>query len=222
MKGIWIEMVDFSQPVKNGPVDAGFDYFFGISASLDMSPYVFIENNRATVIPDSVSPAGPSLELRAREGICAEGWKHEDVLPALKEKSIDFIKEQTAAGNPFFLYLPVNGPHTPIVPDKQFLGKSGCGIYGDFVMEIDQVLGDIVKTVDELGIREETLIFFSSDNGPETLTAAYREQFGHDSAWKFRGMKRDNWEGGTPGSLHCQPSRNHIGGSPVRPFCRAG
>ncbi len=190
------EMVDFSQPVKNGPVDAGFDYFFGLSASLDMSPYVFIENDKATVIPDSVSPAGPSLELRAREGICAKGWRHEDVLPALKKKSIDFIKEQTVAGNPFFLYLPVNGPHTPIVPNKEFLGKSGCGIYGDFVMEIDQVLGDIVRTVDELGIREETLIFFSSDNGPETLTAAYREKFGHDSTWKFRGMKRDNWEGG--------------------------
>lgn len=196
IRNIKDEMIDFTQPVKNGPTQVGFDYYFGISASLDMTPYVFIENDRVQGTPDSISPAGKTLELRAREGICTSGWKHEDVLPALKERSIGFIKKKAAEEKPFFLYLPVNGPHTPVVPNKEFIGKSGCGIYGDFVMEIDHVVGEIVKTVDDLGIRENTLIFFSSDNGPETLTAAYREQFDHYSAWKFRGMKRDNWEGG--------------------------
>jgi arylsulfatase A len=189
-------MVDFSQPIKNGPLDAGFDYYFGIAASLDMTPYVFIENNKVQGVPDSISPAGTTPESRAREGICTSGWRHEDVLPALKKHSLDFINAQAIEGNPFFLYMPVNGPHTPVVPNKEFLGKSGCGIYGDFVMEIDHVVGEIVKRVDDLGIREDTMILFSSDNGPETLTAAYREQFNHFSAWKFRGMKRDNWEGG--------------------------
>ena len=80
-------MVDFSKPIKNGPVDVGFDYFFGISASLDMSPYVFIENDRATEIPCEMVPKGNTEEERARQGIGARGWRHEDVLPALKEKS---------------------------------------------------------------------------------------------------------------------------------------
>ena len=190
------DVVDFGKPVRNGPVDVGFDYYFGISASLDMSPYVFIENDRVTEIPSEIVPGGGSPELRARQGIGAKGWRHENVLPTLEEKSIEFIKGQSSAGNPFFLYLPVNGPHTPVVPNEEFIGRSGCGIYGDFVMEIDQVVGNIVRTVEELGIREETLILFSSDNGPETITAPYKEAFGHQSAWKFRGMKRDNWEGG--------------------------
>jgi arylsulfatase A-like enzyme len=189
-------MVDFSKPIQNGPVDVGFDYYFGISASLDMSPYVFIENDRATEIPTETIPRGTTPEARAREGIGAKGWQHEDVLPALRDKSIDFITREAAAGNPFFLYLPVNGPHTPVVPNKEWIGKSGAGIYGDFVMEIDDVVGRIVAALDEAGVREDTVIVFSSDNGPETLTARYRESYGHYSAWKFRGMKRDNWEGG--------------------------
>ncbi len=189
-------MVDFSKPIKNGPVDVGFDYYFGISASLDMSPYVFIENDRATEIPTETVPKGTTPEARAREGIGAKGWKHENVLPTLRDKSIDFIRREAAAGNPFFLYLPVNGPHTPVVPNAEFIGKSGAGIYGDFVLEIDDVVGRIVAALEDAGVRENTVVIFSSDNGPETLTAAYREAYGHYSAWKFRGMKRDNWEGG--------------------------
>jgi len=189
-------MVDFTKPIKNGPVDVGFDYFFGISASLDMSPYVFIENDQVTEIPCETVPKGNTEEARARQGIGARGWRHEDVLPALKEKSCEFIRREAAAGNPFFLYVPVNGPHTPVVPNEEFIGKSGCGIYGDFVMEIDHTVGEIVRAAEEAGVRDDTVIIFSSDNGPETLTARYREMFDHHSAWKFRGMKRDNWEGG--------------------------
>ncbi|MAG13444.1 MAG: arylsulfatase [Spirochaetales bacterium] len=190
------ELVDFSKPIKNGPVDVGFNYYFGISASLDMSPYVFIENDRATTVPTEHIPKGETPESRARAGIGAAGWRHEDVLPALEHKSVDFVREQTGRGNPFFLYVPVNGPHTPVVPNEPFIGKSDCGTYGDFVMEIDQTVGNIVQAVKDAGVYDETMIFFSSDNGPETLTAAYREQFNHFSSWKFRGMKRDNWEGG--------------------------
>jgi arylsulfatase A-like enzyme len=190
------EMVDFAKPIQNGPVDVGFNYYFGISASLDMSPYVFIENDRATEIPCETVPRGQTPEARARAGIGAKGWRHEDVLPALRDKSIEFIKTEAAAGNPFFLYLPVNGPHTPVVPNPEWIGKSEAGIYGDFVMEIDDVVGKVIAALDEAGVRENTVVVFSSDNGPETLTARYRESYGHYSAWKFRGMKRDNWEGG--------------------------
>jgi arylsulfatase A-like enzyme len=156
---------------------------------------VFIENDTATEIPAEIVPAGETPELRARQGIGAKGWRHEAVLPALQRKSIEFI-EQNAGEDPFFLYIPVNGPHTPVVPNEAFVGRSDCGIYGDFVMEIDHMVGEIARTVKNRGIENDTLIIFSSDNGPETLTAAYREEFGHYSAWKFRGMKRDNWEGG--------------------------
>jgi len=190
------DMVDFAKPILNGPTDVGFDYYFGISASLDMSPYVFIENDRATDIPCEIVPRGTTPEARAREGIGAKGWRHEDVLPTLRDKSIHFIKQEAAAGNPFLLYLPVNGPHTPVVPNAEWIGKSGAGLYGDFVMEIDDVVGQIVAALEEAGVRDNTVVVFSSDNGPETLTARYRESYGHYSAWKFRGMKRDNWEGG--------------------------
>ncbi|MFW5737408.1 MAG: sulfatase family protein [Spirochaetota bacterium] len=195
--------IDFTKPVRNGPVDVGFDYYFGISASLDMSPYVFIENDRVTEVPTGHSPKGTE-ELRARPGIAAQGWRHEDVLPELERRALSWIEEQAGGAadpaasqqQPFFLYVPINGPHTPVVPTDEWKGRSGCGIYGDFVMQIDAVVGSIVGKLRELGIREQTAFFFSSDNGPETITAPYRERYGHASAWKFRGMKRDNWEGG--------------------------
>ncbi|MCK5804528.1 MAG: arylsulfatase [Lentisphaeria bacterium] len=188
-------LIDFSKPVRNGPVDVGFDYYYGISASLDMSPYVFIENDQAVEIPCEVVPRG-TAERRAREGIGAKGWRHEDVLPTLKRKSIEFIQEQAEDGTPFFLYVPLAGPHTPVVPNPEFIGKSDCGIYGDFVMEIDHTVGEIVQSLKDAGAWENTLFVFSSDNGPETITNPYREKYDHSSAWKFRGIKRDNWEGG--------------------------
>ncbi len=187
--------VDFSQPIKNGPTDVGFDYFYGIAASLDMTPYVWIENDRVTEIPTAIIPGGKA-EKRAREGIGVKGWRHEDVLPTLAKKAKEHIKKQAQSNTPFFLYMPVAGPHTPVVPNKEWIGKSECGIYGDFVMEIDDVVGQIVKTIDDLGIRDNTMICFSSDNGPETITLPYREKYGHYSTWKFRDFKRDNWEGG--------------------------
>lgn len=186
--------IDFSKPVSNGPTDVGFDYFFGISASLDMSPYAFIENDRVTAIPTATIPRGTE-ELRAREGIGVEGWRHENVLPTLRDKAVGFI-EENAGSSPFFLYLPVNGPHTPVVPNDEWIGSSDCGVYGDFVMEIDSVVGDVVSALERSGVADETIVFFSSDNGPETLTARYRVAYDHFSAWKWRGMKRDNWEGG--------------------------
>ena len=189
-------MVDFSKPIEGGPVDVGFDEYFGISASLDMSPYVFIEGDRVTAIPSETVPAGTTPESRAREGIGAKGWRHQDVLPALRDRSVDFIKAQAESGNPFLLYLPLTAPHTPVVPNDEFIGKSQAGVYGDFVMEIDDVVGRIVAALAEAGLRENTVLIFTSDNGPETLTAPYRERFGHSSTWKYRGMKRDNWEGG--------------------------
>ena len=186
-------LVDFTKPVRNGPIDVGFDSYFGISASLDMSPYVYIDGDRVTELPTGFSPRG-TAELRARPGVAAPGWSHEQVLPEFERRALSWITDH--ADEPFFLYLPIAGPHTPVVPTQEWIGRSGCGIYGDFVMQIDAVVGSLIARLEELGIRDSTAFFFSSDNGPETITAPYRERYGHASAWKFRGMKRDNWEGG--------------------------
>jgi len=92
----------------------------------------------------------------------------EAVLPQLTSKSIDFIHRQTAA-KPFFLYFALNAPHTPIAPAAQFKGKSQAGDYGDYVVEVDWVVGEILKTLDQQNMAENTLVIVTSDNGPEIL-----------------------------------------------------
>lgn len=190
------QTVDFSKPISNGPCDNGFDYYFGIPASLDMTPYVFIENKMSTGIPTGFSPVGKTAEARARAGVALPGWKHENVLPTLTAKAIHYIQTQSAAKKPFFLYMPVNGPHTPVAPNKQWIGKSGCGLYGDFVMEIDDALGQVIKTLKASGSWENTVFILSSDNGPETLTRRYEKDYNHLSSGIYRGWKRHLWEGG--------------------------
>ena len=187
--------IDFAKPIQNAPSDVGFDHFYGISASLDMSPYVFIENNGPTTKPTSYSPEGHGDRL-SRPGIAAQGWRHEDVLPTVQQKALDFIDARAKDGKPFFLYIPVNGPHTPIVPTEEWVGTSNCGLYGDFVQQIDAMVGSLLERLDLHDLRNNTAFFFSSDNGPETHTAEYRDRYNHMSTWRFRGMKRDNWEGG--------------------------
>ncbi|MBF9015527.1 MULTISPECIES: arylsulfatase [unclassified Oceanispirochaeta] len=187
--------IDYLKDIKNGPLDAGFDYYYGLSASLDMPPYTWLENNRVVDIPDIII-SGEYGERCFRTGVGVSDWTHESVLPTIINKSKNYITECSKTDKPFFLYLPINGPHTPIVPKKEWIGKSGCGLYGDFIMEIDDYLGQISDTVKKAGIEDNTLIIFTSDNGPELFTHQYKENYSHSSTWKFRGYKRDNWEGG--------------------------
>ena len=125
------EAIDFTQPFTGGPCDLGFDYFYGISASLDMPPYVYLENNRTICEPTARAYRG----LFGREGHAAPGLKPEHVIPDLTKKAVSFIEETAADKQPFFLYYPVTSPHTPIAPNKAFTGKSQAGKYGDFVVE---------------------------------------------------------------------------------------
>ena len=121
---------DYTQKIQNGPTSVGFDYYFGISASLDMPPFAFIENDRVTALP--------TVEKTwLRKGPAAPEFEAIDVLPTLTKKAIGILEARAdgaKAGHPFFLYLPLNAPHTPIVPTPEWQGKSGLNAYGDFVM----------------------------------------------------------------------------------------
>jgi arylsulfatase A-like enzyme len=188
-----IDDVDFTKPIANGPLTFGFDYFFGISASLDMPPYVYIENDHVTAIPDHVtSDMGKRFW---REGPTAPDFRHEEVLPKLTEKALEIIEE--CNNEPFFLYFPLPAPHTPILPTSEFQGLSNTNEYGDFVLMVDDLIGKITKKVDELKIRENTIIIFTSDNGCSPA-ANYEELAlcGHNPSYVYRGYKADIYEGG--------------------------
>lgn len=195
--------VDYSQPIKNGPNRVGFDYYFGISASLDMVPYTYIQNDRVTALPteDRDFPLMLGREQgRCRKGPTAPGFEVEDVLPMLTRKAVDHIGQRAGEarkGKPFFLYLPLNGPHTPIAPTKEWRDKSGLNYYGDFVMQVDWTVGQVLKALDEHNLSANTLVILTSDNGCSPQ-AKFEELVpkGHNPSHIFRGHKADIFEGG--------------------------
>jgi arylsulfatase A len=195
--------VDYSQPITNGPNSVGFDYFFGISASLDMVPYTYIENDRVTELPteDRAFPMMHGREERTtRQGPTAPGFDAADVLPDLTRKSCEYIDQRAAAardGEPFFLYVPFASPHTPILPTEPWRGKSGMNPYADFVMENDWAVGEIVNALERNGLTENTLLVVSSDNGcsPQAQFDELAEH-GHHPSGPLRGHKADIFEGG--------------------------
>lgn len=185
--------VDYARPIANGPTAVGFDSYFGISASLDMPPYVFIDRDH----PESV----PTVEKTwIRKGPAAADFEAEDVLPSLVRSATSFLKANAKAareGTPFFLYLPLAAPHTPILPTPEWRGKSGLNAYGDFVMQVDQAVGRVLEVIEAEGLTGETLVIFTSDNGCSPQ-AKYPELLakGHDPSAGFRGTKADIFEGG--------------------------
>lgn len=184
--------IDYGKPIAQGPDTRGFDYFYGISASLDMPPYAFIENDHTVGIP-SVTKQFPW-----RKGPATSDFEAVDVAPSVTRKAQEIITEKAMEKKPFFLYLALPSPHTPIVPDKMFQGKSGMTDYGDYVMETDWAVGEILRTLDSMKISGNTIVFFTSDNGcTPTVVGKYQlEKRGHYPSYIFRGYKSDIWEGG--------------------------
>lgn len=185
--------VDYLKPIQGGPNAVGFDYFFGLSASLDMPPFVFIENDHVT--------EAPTVQKKwVRTGPAAKSFDAENVLPTLATRAVDYLAQHVAAakqGKPFFLYLALNSPHTPIVPTSQWRGKSGLNDYADFVMQTDASVGLVLAELDKLGLADNTLVIMTSDNGcspaarfPELLAK------GHNPSYHFRGYKADIFDGG--------------------------
>jgi len=198
------ENVDYTKPIKNDPTTHGFDYFYGIAASLDMPPYIMIENDTlvqqpnckltVTEFTDFDDAVSKNPFLRTGDAIFGEG--PETFLPRLANKVSEKISLYSKTDKPFFIYYAMPSPHAPIAPSKQFQGKSKIGAYGDYVMEVDYYVGEVVKSLKKAGQYKNTIIIFSSDNGPEYY--AYKRYLvtGHKSSGELKGIKRDLWEGG--------------------------
>jgi len=188
--------LDFFGPIANGPTINGFDYFYGITASLDIPPYFYIKNDRitATRVDTIEGMTGKKLLRRGPGGDDFEAMK---VLPRFTEEAVDYIHSRSQSEEPFFLYFPLPAPHTPVLPTAEFLGKSESGDYGDFVLMVDDVLGQVMNALRANEMVENTLIFFTSDNGFSPY-AGLEEQlaFGHTPNYIFRGHKADIYEGG--------------------------
>lgn len=179
--------IDYGKPITDGPLNHGFDYFYGIPASLDMVPYVFIENDCVVEPPTEVIEGRKGLEM-FRGGPCAPHFKHEKVLPTLTDKAMAWLRSQQT---PFFLYFSLTAPHTPVLPLPEFLGQSPFGPYGDFVNQVDYAIGRVLHTLQERGILEQTLVIVTSDNGSPQYPAQ-----GHMPNYIWRGRKTDIYEGG--------------------------
>ncbi|MGZ0170554.1 MAG: sulfatase family protein [Planctomycetales bacterium] len=201
--------IDFASPVLKGPRDYGFDHSFGTAGSAEMNPSTFIQNNRATIVPTL-----SSQEARKKYGewfgrddnIIAKGYTMDRLVPTLSKKACEFVETatRTRPKQPFFLYYAMTTPHNPIVPNREFAGTSRAGTYGDFVVELDDHVGRLLRKIAELGIDENTIVIFTSDNGPVNRTKGYRARwvrgdtgiYGHNSNGPFSGWKAGLREGG--------------------------
>lgn len=187
--------VNFRRRIGGGPVDRGFDTFFGVDLP-NFPPYCFIDQDRTVGIPQRhVEKEG----LINRPGPVVDGWRQENILPEVARRASEWIAEQARSRRPFFAYVPLTSPHYPLVPTDAWRGRSGAGIYGDFVMQTDHHVGEIVAALGAAA--QNTLVVFTSDNGPEpgeVEVGAYERilRYGHDGRGGFRGVKRDVWEGG--------------------------
>lgn len=196
---------DYDKPLTPGPNDLGFDYFFGIPASLDMTPYCYVENHRPLLQPTEKIEAGKASEDGWwRAGPIAPGFKHVEVLPRLTEKAVEYIDAhaEKTPDKPFFMYFPLPAPHCPIAPADFVKGKSQAGGYGDFVIEVDWTVGRVMEALEKNNLAQNTLIILTSDNGSPARTKLKREPYsmmevyGHYPNGKLRGIKADIWDGG--------------------------
>ena len=191
--------MDYSKPMKKGTLDLGFEYSYLITASLNMPPYVYIENDAVVMQPTGISESKRVEHPYAHwiKGPISTDFDHEQVLPIFVDKTVTYIKENAEGDQPFFVYLPLPAPHNPILPTAPWKGKSTINPYADFVLMIDDLMGEIFKTIAESGIEENTMVIFASDNGCATnanfpvLLAA-----GHNPSYIYNGSKGSYLEGG--------------------------
>jgi arylsulfatase A-like enzyme len=189
--------VDFGAALSAGPHTAGFDYSYIVPASLDMAPYVYIQNGKVVEVPQGKISESPRPAYY-RGGWCAPGFSHETCLLELTKQAEAFIATHALVNpaKPFFLYFPLTSPHTPHMPRAPFQGKSQAGEYGDFVAETDWSVGRLMDTLQNLNLSENTLIIFTSDNGCHASPIQLEEKYNHRGNYIFRGQKSDAWDGG--------------------------
>jgi len=191
------EKADFSKPLHPCPTDHGFDYYFGIPASLDMDPYLYFENDHAVEQPTGNTPG--SKEPRGvfwRAGARAPHFELAQTLPTLTSKVVRLLDERAdQPDQPFFLYFAMTAPHTPWLPTQEYRGKSKAGDYGDFVCEVDAMLGRVLNALEQKGLAKNTLVIFTSDNGADWKIEDLA-RFAHRANADWKGEKADIWEGG--------------------------
>jgi arylsulfatase A-like enzyme len=188
----------FSQRIPGGPITRGFDEYFGTDVP-NWPPYCFIEGDRTVGIPDRLLPAENFVKNQASlQGPALENWSLQAVLPALAERAERFIQQQSAAQQPFLMYLPLTSPHTPLAVNEQWRGRSGLNSdYADLVMETDAVVGRVLDSLEHAGLTEDTLVIFTSDNGCASyIGVPPLEAQGHFPSGPFRDYKASVYEGG--------------------------
>jgi len=192
--------IDWSKPFGGGPLARGFDYYFG-DGTINFPPYAWVENDRIVEPPTEEMDVNTfGFETKEgrwefRPGPKVKDWNPYHVLPTLAKRTVSWINEQQKE-NPFFLYFALPSPHAPIIPNDEFDGKSQAGGYGDFMVQTDWVVGQVLEALKKKGLEKNTIVIFSADNGPEAYAWERAEKYGHFSMGNFRGLKRDVWEGG--------------------------
>jgi arylsulfatase A-like enzyme len=189
--------------LRDGPFHRGFDSFFGLHASTDIAPYFFIRDDRIEAAPtdrlaERRSPGWTDIQGEFwRGGGIAPGMQLKDVLPRLADESVALIHShaQAASAPPLFLYLALTAPHTPWLPAPEFAGSTQAEMYGDFVRMTDAMIGRVLAALDETKLADNTLVLFTSDNGPVWYPEDVKRA-GHDANGGLRGMKNSNWEAG--------------------------
>jgi arylsulfatase A len=186
--------LDYTAVLTGGPLDRGFDHFFGMDAP-NYPPYMFMQDRQLLGKADSFYQKHAYRDCRIGTGV--RDWNLEQILPTLKKQAVNYIRNTSTSDQPFFLYLPLTGPHTPIAPSLSFKGKSGLNAYADFVMEVDDMVGGVLDALKSAGQLEHTIVIFSADNGcsPEANFAFLKQQ-GHHPSGIYRGHKADIFEGG--------------------------
>lgn len=193
------DVVDFTKPVGGGPIEHGFDLYFGDDVP-NFPPYTFFENDRLLAIPSELKPS----TMFGDPGPMSPGWDLQAVQPRITERAIEYIASREQRGEPFFLYMPLNIPHTPIVPNEPYLGKSEAGAYGDFVVQVDSIVGRVMQALADAKLAENTIVVLTSDNGSPARDGANEggekgavtARYGHVPNAPWRGLKADIWEAG--------------------------
>jgi arylsulfatase A-like enzyme len=207
-RGAAREDVDFSRGVSDGPHTRGFDFSFVIPASLDFPPYVFVRNGQITRF--TVVQSAQDFPAFLRHGPVGADLRFEEALDDLLGEAVGFLHSRAGRDEPFLLYFPLTAPHKPVLPARRFVGATALGPYGDFIVQVDWTVGQVLKTLEALDLAESTLVLYTSDNGSfmyrhedsgtddhvsDPRVQAYRPEHHRANAW-WRGTKADIWEGG--------------------------
>ena len=224
--------IDFEGKITDGPTHHGFDRYFGVTASLDMAPYVYVRDDHFAAQP-TVQQKGMKFPHFVRKGPRSIDFRLENVLDDLTREAVAFIEESAGGERPFFLYLPLTAPHKPTLPHDHFRGRTGLGEYGDFIEQVDWTIGRVLKALSDTGVAGETLVICTSDNGSYMFerdegkedhvanpkNQGYRpDHHRPNAAW--RGTKADIYEAGHRVPFFARwPGRIEAGSRNLEPIC---